>query len=148
MVFGLSTHVRLSMRALAVSGGADTVRGVVHQTPVRLDTPGPARQWVPHPEESRMNDTTSSDPDDAAPLALPGGDPQPGLYRHYKGGSYRVLGLVRHSETLEVMVLYQALYGTQGLWVRPRAMFLETVSHGGATVPRFERLAGGPHAQG
>ena len=95
-----------------------------------------------------MNDTTESDTntDGAGPLALPGGDPQAGLYRHYKGGRYRVLGLVRHSETLEVMVLYQALYGTQGLWVRPRAMFMETVQHGAATEPRFARIADEPHA--
>lgn len=77
------------------------------------------------------------DTDANAPLALPDGEPRDGLYRHYKGGMYRVLGLVRHSESLEVMVLYQALYGTQGLWVRPRAMFLESVQHGGMTCPRF-----------
>ena len=96
-----------------------------------------------------MNDKTASNTDSTEitePLDLPAGDPQPGLYRHYKGGNYRVLGLVRHSETLEVMVLYQALYGAQGLWVRPRAMFLETVQHGAATVLRFARLAGEPDA--
>ncbi|MCZ4312770.1 DUF1653 domain-containing protein [Comamonadaceae bacterium G21597-S1] len=94
-----------------------------------------------------MNNNTPSNTDNTdntEPLDLPAGDPQPGLYRHYKGGNYRVLGLVRHSETLEVMVLYQALYGTQGLWVRPRAMFLETVPLAGATVPRFARLPDAP----
>ena len=65
---------------------------------------------------------------------------RPGLYRHYKGGLYRVLGTVRHSETLEPMTLYQALYGQQGLWVRPAAMFAEAVQIEGATQPRFERL--------
>ena len=70
-------------------------------------------------------------------LPLPTGEPRPGLYRHYKGGMYQVLGLVRHSETLDILVLYQALYGTRGLWVRPRAMFTECVEHGGLTRPRF-----------
>jgi len=64
-------------------------------------------------------------------------DPRPGLYRHYKGHDYRVLGLARHSETQEPLVVYQALYGEHGLWVRPCAMFLETVSHGGRSVARF-----------
>ena len=63
-----------------------------------------------------------------------------GLYRHYKGGLYRVLGTVRHSETLEPMTLYQALYGQQGLWVRPAAMFGETVVIEGVVRPRFERI--------
>ena len=60
-----------------------------------------------------------------------------GRYRHYKGGEYEVLGVVRHSETLEPLVLYRPLYNTSGLWVRPFAMFLETVQVDGATVPRF-----------
>lgn len=67
-----------------------------------------------------------------------------GLYRHYKGGRYEVLGLVRHSETLAVMVLYRALYGAQGLWVRPRAMFDETVDVDGEPVPRFTWLGSHP----
>lgn len=91
-----------------------------------------------------MDDQPHADPGANAPLPLPHGDPQPGLYRHYKGGMYRVLGLVRHSESLEPMVLYQALYGAQGLWVRPQAMFLETVQHAGAAVPRFARVAEQP----
>lgn len=61
----------------------------------------------------------------------------PGLYRHYKGNLYRVLDTVRHSETLEPMTLYRALYGEQGLWVRPAAMFAETVVVGGVQQPRF-----------
>lgn len=61
----------------------------------------------------------------------------PGLYRHYKGQRYRVLGTARHSETLEPLVVYQALYGEHGLWVRPAAMFAESVSVEGRTVPRF-----------
>lgn len=62
----------------------------------------------------------------------------PGLYRHYKGGLYRVLGTVRHSETLEPMTLYQALYGEQGLWVRPATMFTEMVLIDGVEQRRFE----------
>ena len=64
-------------------------------------------------------------------------EPRPGLYRHYKGNDYRVVGLARHSETLEELVIYEALYGERGMWVRPRAMFVETVEVGGACVPRF-----------
>ena len=64
----------------------------------------------------------------------------PGRYRHYKGGEYEVLGTVRHSETLAPMTLYRALYGTQGLWVRPAAMFAETVEINGITQPRFTRI--------
>lgn len=64
----------------------------------------------------------------------------PGRYRHYKGGLYDVVDTVRHSETLEPMTLYRALYGEQGLWVRPAAMFLETVVTDGQTQPRFTRI--------
>ena len=70
---------------------------------------------------------------------LPTG-PKPGLYRHYKGNDYRVIGLARHSETREPLVVYQALYGERGLWVRPAAMFTESVESGGRTVPRFTRV--------
>jgi hypothetical protein len=61
----------------------------------------------------------------------------PGLYRHYKGNMYRVEGTVRHSETLEPMTLYRALYGEQGLWVRPAAMFEEDVLIDGVRQARF-----------
>ena len=67
-------------------------------------------------------------------------EPRPGLYRHYKGNHYRVLGLARHSETEEVLVVYDALEGSRGRWVRPAAMFVETVEIGGRRVPRFERV--------
>ncbi len=60
-----------------------------------------------------------------------------GRYRHFKGMEYEVLGVARHSETLEEMVVYRALYGEGGLWVRPAAMFLETVEREGKTLPRF-----------
>jgi hypothetical protein len=64
-------------------------------------------------------------------------EPRPGLYRHFKGKDYRVLGLARHSETREPFVVYQALYGERGLWVRPAAMFTETVEAAGRRGPRF-----------
>ena len=64
----------------------------------------------------------------------------PGLYRHYKGGQYRVRGTVRHSETLEPLTLYQALYGQRGLWVRPAAMFAEQIELDGRRQPRFLRI--------
>ena len=62
---------------------------------------------------------------------------KPGLYRHFKGGLYEVLGVARHSETGERLVVYRALYGEGGLWVRPEAMFQGTVARDGAEVPRF-----------
>ena len=65
----------------------------------------------------------------------------PGMYRHYKGMLYEVIDTVRHSETLEPMTLYRALYGQRGLWVRPAAMFLEDVTVDGQTRPRFERCS-------
>jgi len=68
----------------------------------------------------------------------------PGRYRHYKGGLYEVLGTVRHSETLEPMTLYRALYGEQGLWVRPAAMFNGTLVVDGREQPRFAACAGTP----
>ena len=63
--------------------------------------------------------------------------PEPGLYRHYKGADYRVLGCVRHSESEEWLVLYRALYGERGLWVRPLEMFVGTVETGGRSRARF-----------
>ncbi|MFV1873834.1 MAG: DUF1653 domain-containing protein [Oleiphilus sp.] len=63
---------------------------------------------------------------------------QAGLYKHYKGPEYQVIDLVKHSETEEDLVLYKALYGNQGLWVRPLAMFIEQVEIEGKLVPRFE----------
>lgn len=63
---------------------------------------------------------------------------RPGRYRHFKGGEYDVLGVARHSETDEEVVVYRPLYGDGGLWVRPRAMFEEQVTHDGRRVPRFE----------
>ena len=63
---------------------------------------------------------------------------QPGKYRHYKGGEYEVLFVARHSETEEQLVVYRTLYGDRDHWVRPLAMFTETVEVEGREVPRFE----------
>ena len=62
---------------------------------------------------------------------------KPGLYRHFKGNLYRLLYVAKHSETLEPMVVYQALYGEQGIWVRPAHMWNETVERDGYCGPRF-----------
>jgi hypothetical protein len=67
-------------------------------------------------------------------------EPRPGRYRHYKGNDYQVIGLARHTETEETVVVYQALYGARGLWVRPAAMFVETVEVNGQRQPRFQRV--------
>jgi hypothetical protein len=71
----------------------------------------------------------------------------PGLYRHYKGLPYEVIGTVRHSETLEPMTLYRALYGERGLWVRPAAMFREEVEIDGVRQPRFARQPDPGHGE-
>ena len=60
-----------------------------------------------------------------------------GKYRHFKGGEYEVLGVATHSETMEPLVVYRALYGEGSLWARPLSMFLNTVTRDGNTVPRF-----------
>lgn len=65
---------------------------------------------------------------------------QPGRWRHFKGNEYEVIGMAQHSETLEPLVVYRALYGDGGLWVRPAAMWMETVERDGQTVPRFAYL--------
>ena len=67
----------------------------------------------------------------------------PGRYRHFKGNEYRVLFVARHSETLEEMVVYEALYGEHGVWVRPAAMGDEIVERGGVRQPRIVRIEGG-----
>lgn len=74
-----------------------------------------------------MNDT------DLPPLP----ETAPGLYRHYKGGEYEVLGAAHHSETLEAMVVYRPLYNASGMWVRPHAMFFGTLNVDGKDVRRF-----------
>jgi len=80
---------------------------------------------APHSEASGLPDLP------ATPL---------GRYRHYKGGEYEVVGVARHSETLEPLVVYRPLYNDSGLWVRPHAMFFGSLEHAGATVRRFSPL--------
>ena len=77
---------------------------------------------------------------DLPPLPI---EPRPGRYRHYKGNEYRVLGIARHSENLEPLVVYQPLYGEAALWVRPAAMFMETIDLGATAgrTPRFTWIA-------
>ena len=65
---------------------------------------------------------------------------KPGKYRHFKGNLYEVIGTASHSETMEPMVVYRALYGEGGLWVRPAAMWSETVDRDGYCGPRFVRI--------
>lgn len=65
---------------------------------------------------------------------------QPGLWKHFKGNLYRVMYVALHSETGEEMVVYQALYGQRGIWVRPASMWLEHVERDGYSGPRFVRL--------
>ena len=66
---------------------------------------------------------------------------KPGIYRHFKGNKYQVIGTAKHSETLEEMVVYRALYGEFGLWVRPASMWEETVERDGKTYQRFTFIA-------
>lgn len=65
---------------------------------------------------------------------------QPGRYRHFKGNEYEVLYLAKHSETLEPMVVYRALYGEHGVWVRPASMWSETVERDGQVFTRFTKI--------
>ncbi|MDE2144783.1 MAG: DUF1653 domain-containing protein [Patescibacteria group bacterium] len=65
---------------------------------------------------------------------------KPGKYRHYKGKEYEVIGVAKHSETLEEMVVYKALYGDLELWVRPLKMFIEEVEVDGKKMPRFSAI--------
>lgn len=61
-----------------------------------------------------------------------------GIYEHYKGQHYQVLGIARHSETLEALVVYQALYGERSLWVRPVSLFNQNILQGSQEIPRFK----------
>ena len=67
-------------------------------------------------------------------------DLKPGKYRHFKGGEYELIGMAKHSETLEPMVVYRALYGTGGIWVRPASMWSEHIQKEGYTGPRFQYI--------
>lgn len=89
---------------------------------------------VIRPQDLTCKGTAMNDDSDL-PLLL---QTRIGRYRHYKGMQYEVLATVRHSETRESMTLYRALYGEQGLWVRPSAMFNEDIEVAGLRQPRFE----------
>lgn len=65
---------------------------------------------------------------------------KPGKYRHFKGNEYELICLARHSETLEPMVVYRALYGERGVWVRPASMWTEAVERDGKSFVRFEYI--------
>ena len=67
---------------------------------------------------------------------------QPGIYRHFKGNRYQVIGVANHSETMEPMVVYRALYGEGGLWVRPASMWNKIVDKPGYHGPRFVKEEG------
>ena len=67
-------------------------------------------------------------------------DIKPGKYRHFKGNYYEVMGVAHHSETMEEMVVYRALYGEHGLWVRPAAMWTETIDRDGYHGPSFQYI--------
>ena len=67
--------------------------------------------------------------------------PRLGRYRHYRGGEYEVIGVARHSETLEPLILYRPLYNQTGLWVRPHDMFFEQVEVDGHLEPRFTMIS-------
>ena len=67
-------------------------------------------------------------------------DLTPGKYRHFKGNEYELLYVAKHSETLEPMVVYRALYGEQGIWVRPADMWTEHVERNGYSGPRFAKI--------
>lgn len=67
--------------------------------------------------------------------------PKKGIYRHYKGNLYELIDIARHSETLEDMIVYRALYGERGMWVRPASMWDEDVATPSGTVKRFTYIA-------
>lgn len=98
------------------------------------------------PDPSRLMPDTSPTPDPSAGAEdLPPLPSAPlGRYRHYKGGVYDVVGVARHSETLEPMVVYRPLYGAAGLWVRPYAMFFEHIEAEGRAQPRFAPVIADP----
>jgi len=73
---------------------------------------------------------------------------KPGRYRHYKGKEYEVIGAARHSETEEEYVVYRALYGDHGVWVRPTSLFVQEVTVDGRIMPRFASLEEGARPTG
>lgn len=85
---------------------------------------------------SIKNETKAAE---ARPIS-PDSAPRPGLYQHYRGQRYQVIDLVHHTETDEPLVLYRALYGAEGLWVRPLALFKQPITIDGIAQPRFRYL--------
>jgi hypothetical protein len=110
---------------------------------LKADLAPSASIFQPHINTSATFSMSTPNSSDAMPPMI---TTPPGRYRHYKGMLYEVVGSVRHSETLEPMTLYRALYGEHGLWVRPAAMFNESIDlpgpNGAGTVraPRFTRI--------
>lgn len=97
--------------------------------------PEPQPVSIQQPVAAPERKSVEAVPQDAAVEAV-----TPGHYRHFKGGEYQVIGIAKHSETLEEMVVYRALYGGEGLWVRPLSMFLEVVEKDGKPCKRFTRI--------
>ncbi len=73
---------------------------------------------------------------------------KPGIYRHYKNKDYKVIYCATHTETNENLVVYQALYDTRRIWVRPKKMFIEDVEVNGKMIPRFRFIRGGEKTDG
>lgn len=88
------------------------------------------------PDEPNVSESGVSKPNVSEPDV-----PKPGLYEHFKGNQYQVLGVVTHSETEEQLVLYRPLYGERALWVRPISQFIDSVTLNGELRPRFRWLA-------
>ena len=94
----------------------------------------------PAPTEASTQDLPPEPGPLGAPLATLA-QTAPGLYRHYKGNLYQVLGTARHSEDLAAMTIYRALYGERGLWVRPAALFADMVEVDGVVQARFQKIS-------
>lgn len=119
----------------------ETVNGV---TSIELKYIGPAQRKRSRKRQTKeglsrealtsKRTTMTTNPKPELPPVAP---IQTGRYRHYKGKEYEVIGVARHSETLEELVVYRPLYGDHGLWVRPRTMFTGSADCSGITVPRF-----------
>lgn len=106
----------------------DRLRGIAPGTPFQDLPPG----WT--------CPVCGASQDDFEPLQPARRPPQPGRYRHFKGSIYQLLGIARHSESLEEMAVYRAVQGDGALWVRPLRMWQEQVLHEGRLQPRFQPI--------